>query len=128
LLGLVVVIYQLCRSDIVSSLEIAAVAMLAIFTPPLLAFTIYFCAMHSARHLIRSIQFLENTPKKAIFASLLIPTLIVFAMGYMVRKNMTVTSIDAGLIKILFVTLAALTVPHMLLLEKSGFSDWLKKN
>ena len=128
LLGLVVVIYQLCRSNIVSSLEVAAVAMLAIFTPPLLAFTIYFCAMHSARHLIRSIQFLENTPKKAIFASLIIPTLIVFAVGYIVWKNMPVSSIDSSLIKIIFVTLAALTVPHMMLLEKSGFSNWIKKN
>lgn len=128
LLGLVIVIYQSCRLNIVSSLETAAVAMLAIFTPPLLAFTVYFCAMHSARHLIRSIQFLENTPKKAIFASLLIPTLIVFAVGYMVWKNMTLTSVDAGLIQIVFVTLAALTVPHMMLLQKSGFLDWIKKN
>lgn len=128
LLGLVIVIYQSCRLIIVSSLETAAVAMLAIFTPPLLAFTVYFCAMHSARHLIRSIQFLENTPKKAIFASLIIPTLIVFGVGYMVWKNMTLTSIDAGLIQIVFVTLAALTVPHMMLLNKTGFSDWIKQN
>ena len=128
LAGLVIVIYQSCRSNIVSSLEIAAVAMLAIFTPPLLAFTVYFCAMHSARHLIRSIQFLENTPKKAMLASLIIPTLVVFSVGYLVWQNMTVTSIDAGLIQIVFVTLAALTVPHMLLLQKSEFSNWIKKN
>ena len=128
MLCLLIIIYQLCRSNIVGSLEVAAVAMLAIFTPPLLAFTVYFCAMHSARHLIRSIQFLENTPKTAIFSSLIIPTLIVFAVGYMVWKNMPVSSIDSSLIKIIFVTLAALTVPHMMLLEKSGFSDWIKKN
>ena len=128
LAALVIVIYQLCHSNIVSSLEVAAVAMLAIFTPPLLAFTVYFCTMHSARHLIRSIQFLENTPKTAIFSSLIIPTLIVFAVGYMVWKNMPVSSIDSSLIKIIFVTLAALTVPHMMLLEKSGFSNWIKKN
>ena len=128
MLCLLIIIYQLCRSNIVGSLEVAAVAMLAIFTPPLLAFTVYFCAMHSARHLIRSIQFLENTPKTAIFSSLIIPTLIVFAVGYMVWKNMPVSSIDSSLIKIIFVTLAALTVPHMMLLEKSGFSNWIKKN
>jgi beta-carotene 15,15'-dioxygenase len=126
LIGLVIVIYQLCRANIISSLEIAALVMLAIFTPPLLAFTVYFCAMHSARHLIRSIYFLEQTPKKTIFMSLLIPTLIVFAVGYMVWRNMTVTSIDAGLIKIIFVMLAALTVPHMMLLQKSGFLNWIK--
>ena len=128
LLGLVVVIYQLCRSNIVSSLETAAVVVLAIFTPPLLAFTIYFCAMHSARHLIRSSQFLKNTSKKTMLASLIIPTIVVFGVGYMVWKHMNVSSIDAGLIKIVFVTLAALTVPHMMLLEKSGFSNWIKKN
>ena len=128
LLGLLIVIYQSCRLNIVSSLEIAAVMMLAIFTPPLLAFTAYFCAMHSARHLIRSIHFLEHTPKKAMLASLLIPTLVVFAVGYMVWQNMMPASIDASLIKILFVTLAALTVPHMMLLQKSEFSNWIKKN
>ena len=128
LLGLVVVIYQLCRTHIVSSLEVAAVAMLATFTPPLLAFTVYFCAMHSVRHLIRSSQFLKNTSKKTMLASLIIPTIVVFGVGYMVWKHMNVSSIDAGLIKIVFVTLAALTVPHMMLLEKSGFSNWIKKN
>jgi beta-carotene 15,15'-dioxygenase len=128
LIGLAIIIYQLCRASIVTSLEIAAVAMLAIFISPLLAFTIYFCAMHSFRHLVRSIQFLEHTSKKTMLASLIIPTLVVFIVGVMVWKNMMPSSIDAGLIKIVFVTLAALTVPHMMLLEKSGFSNWIKRN
>ncbi len=128
LAGLLLAMYQLSRSNIVSSLEIAGVSMLAIFTAPLLAFAIYFCAMHSCRHLIRSIDFLKISAKKTILTASIIPTLIVFVVMCIVWINMTPFSIDSGLIKVLFVTLAALTVPHMLLLEKSGFSNWLKKN
>lgn len=127
LAGLVVVIYQLYRFNIVSSLEVSAVVMLAIFVTPLLAFTIYFCLMHSFRHLIRSISYLKHTSKKTMLASLIIPTTIVFIVGFTVWKNIMPSSIDASLIKIIFVTLAALTVPHMILLEKSGFSNWIKK-
>lgn len=128
LAGLLVVIYQLSRTNIVSSLEVAGVMVLAIFTAPLLAFAVYFCAMHSFRHLIRSVNFLQYTSKKTILTALIIPTLIVFIVMYMVWTNITPISLDSGLIKVVFVTLAALTVPHMLLLEKSGFSNWIKKN
>ena len=128
LAGLLVVMVQLSRSNSVSSLEISGIVMLAIFTPPLLAFTVYFCAMHSLRHLLRSINFLTYSSKITILTALIIPTLIVFVVMVIVWINIWPFSLDANLIKLVFVTLAALTVPHMMLLEKSGFSKWIKNN
>ncbi|MBC7757042.1 MAG: Brp/Blh family beta-carotene 15,15'-dioxygenase [Bdellovibrio sp.] len=128
LAGLLVVLYQLSRSNIVSCLEISGIIMLAIFTPPLVAFTVYFCAMHSLRHLLRSLNFLTYTSKITVFTALIIPTLMVVVVMYIIWINSTPLLLDANLIKLVFVTLAALTVPHMMLLEKSGFSSWIKNN
>ena len=128
LAGLLLMMVQLSRTNIVSCLETSGIIVLAIFTPPLLAFTVYFCAMHSLRHLLRSINFLTHTSKITIFAALTIPTLIVFVVMVIVWVNITPLLLDANLIKLVFVTLAALTVPHMMLLEKSGFSSWIKNH
>ncbi|MBC7786662.1 MAG: Brp/Blh family beta-carotene 15,15'-dioxygenase [Methylophilaceae bacterium] len=127
LLGLLLVTYQLKRFNITTILEISAVAMLAILITPLLAFTIYFCTMHSSRHLIRSMSYLKYNSKKIIIGSLVVPTVVVI-IGLGAWMNIIPFSMDEAIIKIIFVTLAALTVPHMMLLERSGFSNWIKVN
>lgn len=128
LLGLGIVIYKLMSTNILTSLEILSVVTLALVCPPLLAFTIYFCGMHSLRHVIRSRQFLSVTSAKLLLASLTIPTIAVLGAAYFFWHFMHPASIDAAFVKIVFVALAALTVPHMLLLSKSGFTTWIKKN
>lgn len=126
LFGLAVVIYQLMRTNIVTSLEVLSIATLALVCTPLLAFTIYFCGMHSFRHIIRSSQFLSVTSPKLLAVSLIVPTVAVLVVAYFLWYLMRPTSIDEALVKIILVALAALTLPHMLLLSKSGFSKWLK--
>lgn len=126
LLGLGIVSYKLLQTNILTSLEIVSVAALAMICPPLLAFTVYFCGMHSFRHVIRSRHFLSVTSPKLLLLSLTVPTLAVFAAAYFFWYFMRPSTIDAALVKIIFVALAALTVPHMILLSKSGFTKWVK--
>jgi hypothetical protein len=37
-----------------TAVELGAVGVLAIVAPPLIAFVVFFCGMHSARHILRS--------------------------------------------------------------------------
>ena len=48
-------LYQV-KSDIHVAIEMLAVALLALLVPPLVSFTLYFCFMHSVRHIFRSVQ------------------------------------------------------------------------
>lgn len=125
-LGLCIVIYKLIHTNILTSLEILSVSTLALVCPPLLAFTIYFCGMHSFRHVIRSTQFLRLTSPKLLIVYLIVPTFAVLVATYFLWRSMFYNSIDEAFVKVIFVALAALTVPHMILLSKSGFTKWVK--
>lgn len=109
-----------------TSLEIISVSLLALLASPLVAFTIYFCAMHSTRHLLRSNIYLYKTTKTLKLAALILPTLFVFIVAVICWHLLKSQTFDTKLIQLLFVTLAALTVPHMLLLYLSGFTSWIK--
>ena len=104
-----------------SLIEIAAVAFLMLFIKPLLAFTIYFCFMHSARHIIRARYFLKNYSNHTFIYGLCIPTIIVMTFCYYIFQSLQMDSLNSGLIKVTFVALAALTFPHAFLLDKIRF-------
>ena len=124
--GAVISGFACLKANKYASLEILSVSLLALLASPLIAFTIYFCAMHSMRHLLRSHLYLYTTTKTLKFAALILPTLFVFIAALMCWPSLQNQAIDIKLIQLLFVTLAALTVPHMLLLYLSGFTSWIK--
>ena len=106
--------------------EIAAVSVLMLLAEPLLAFTIYFCFMHSARHIFRAKFYFVEYSNTALLFTLIIPTLIVLLFCACVFQLLPIEKVDENLIKVTFATLAALTFPHAFLLSKVGFLKWLK--
>ena len=110
-----------------TALEMAAVGLLAVFAPPLLAFTVFFCGMHSARHILRTAKYSGRPLGDLLAATALTPMLGVLcalaAAFYWLRQ----VPWDARLIQLVFVALAALTVPHMMLVEQIRFSGWARK-
>ena len=109
-----------------TSLEMISVSLLALLASPLVAFTIYFCGLHSVRHLLRSDVYLTSFTKKLKLAALTLPTLFVLIAAAFCWPLLQNQAINIKLMQLLFVTLAALTVPHMLLLYLSGFTAWIK--
>ena len=97
------------------------------FLNPLLAFTIYFCFLHSARHSFKLSNELNNKSliegfKKFTLKAipLTILTAILFVISLIILKNYYV--LDNAISKIIFIGLASLTFPHILLeylLEKN---------
>ena len=95
---------------------------------PLVAFTIYFCFLHSVRHSISLIFELDEnsiTNGLKIFIKKALPLTILTAtfcfLGLYLLNN--TYNFDSSILKIIFIGLASLTFPHILLeylIEKNG--------
>lgn len=111
--------------DWLTALEMVAVAVLAVLAPPLISFTVFFCAMHSARHILRTIDYSCCTSPGLILGATLLPMLGILVASAVAWRFLGDTPINGAIIQLVFVGLAALTVPHMALVERVRFSGWV---
>lgn len=111
-----------------SQIEIISISILFLVSSPILAFTSYFCFMHSARHLVRSHFFLRSFSMQEFTYALVVPTIAVILMGLCIWYFKFTPSFEKDLIQIIFVGLAALTVPHAWVLNKAKFIQWSNKS
>ena len=105
------------------TIELIALIAVAIAAPPLLAFTIYFCAMHSPRHILRTVGGLNRRGARQALAMTAWPTGIVLVVGILVGLIADSIPLEKRVMQLLFVGLAALTLPHMALLEHARRSS-----
>ena len=97
------------------SAELLAITALAVTLAPLAYFAIYFCALHSPRHLLRAAPRLSGVaPATTIFTTTAITTLTL-GTGAAVLFAVDPDQLDAAMMRVVFIGLFALTVPHMLL-------------
>ena len=101
-------------------LDMLSILILNYIFNPLIAFTIYFCFLHSIRHII-SISY-ELDPKSflngaKIFIKKALPLTIVTAVLYLLAIFFLSNSyaLSDVIIKVIFIGLASLTFPHILL-------------
>ena len=125
LAGTFVGIVMCCkRAAWMTGLEMGAVAILATFAPPLVAFTVFFCGMHSARHILRTIAYSGEASARILVAACLGPMAGVALLAGASALWLRNVPIEVGLIQVVFVGLAAFTVPHLGLVERIRFSGW----
>jgi beta-carotene 15,15'-dioxygenase len=125
-LGVFVAAAYHVQKEWLTSVEIACVGLLAVLAPPLVAFTVFFCAMHSARHIMRTFDYSGKSSVYLLIAAALGPmsAIMLISLGaWFVFRD---TPLDARIIQIIFIGLAALTVPHMALVEQVRISGWVK--
>ena len=123
LIGIMALAIEIRKRNYNTAAELLIAGLLATLAPPLLAFTIYFCLMHSARHVVRTSE-LIRIPKRAFFLECVLPMLGVFVSGLVAWQFRSGLTIDAKIIQVLFVMLGALTVPHMIIVEPIRFKGW----
>jgi len=104
-----------------------SILILNYYFAPLIAFTIYFCFLHSIRHSISLIYEIDSSNfnkglrmfiKKALPLTILTAFLCLIGMYYL--KNSY--DLNSSILKLIFIGLASLTFPHILLeylLEKN---------
>jgi beta-carotene 15,15'-dioxygenase len=112
------------RKNAFVSLEVTCVGLLAVTAPPLIAFTIYFCCMHSARHIMRTFYYSDKSSLHLLVASAIGPMAGVILLSLGASVALSDIPLDARLTQIVFIGLAALTVPHMVLVEQARLSGW----
>ena len=107
-------------------MDFASLIILNFFLTPILAFTIYFCFLHSIRHSITLIFELDKSFKSGLkkFINRAIPltfaTGVIFLFAIYFLNNFY--KLDEAIYKVIFIGLASLTFPHILLeylLEKN---------
>ena len=100
-------------------MDFLSLVLLNIFLTPILAFTIYFCFLHSIRHSISLIFELDKSFQTGInkFIRKAIPltfvTGLIFLLAIYFLNNFY--KLDEAIYKVIFIGLASLTFPHILL-------------
>ena len=101
-------------------MDFISILILNYFLSPILAFTIYFCFLHSIRHSLKlSNELNKNNFIKGIKEFLIkvipltISTAIIFLISLFFLKNYYF--LDNAISKVIFIGLASLTFPHILL-------------
>ncbi len=112
------------KYNVQTGCELLALALLSVLVTPLIAFTIFFCAMHSARHILRTVDYSHGTSHLLLLTMSVVPMIAVIIAIFAAWNLLSHVSLDARLIQIVFVGLAALTVPHMALVERVRLSGW----
>ena len=108
-------------------LDFFSILILNYYLSPLIAFTIYFCFLHSIRHSITLIYEIDKNNFKNglnIFCKKALPLTILTAIFCLISLYLLNNryDFDSSILKIIFIGLASLTFPHILLeyfLEKN---------
>lgn len=114
------------KADWSKALEFVSLAALATLVPPLMAFAVFFCCMHSPRHMLRTQVFAGITSFRRLLKAAAIPTLLVLGGAVLVFCFAGNQPVEGLVVRLLFVTLAALTFPHMFLVEQVRLSGWIR--
>ncbi len=100
-------------------MDFFSILILNYFLNPIPAFTIYFCFLHSIRHSLSLMFQLNKNIKKSfhLFVKKAIPLTIVTAILYLLAAAYLSNSygLNSAIIKVIFIGLASLTFPHILL-------------
>lgn len=101
------------------AVELGVLFLLFLAVPPLVGFAFYFCFVHSTRHVSSVRNTMEATVSKlSITKSTAALSLVTWGVGLAVLAQQASTmEVDSALLRVVFIGLAALTVPHMLLVD-----------
>ena len=101
------------------ALELGLLLVVFLLTPPLVGFAMYFCFIHSLRHFASMRSLLNATVSTLRITQTTVAfTLLTWAFGLLVLAQQSARiGVEPALLKVVFIGLAALTVPHMLLVD-----------
>ena len=115
-LGSLVFAYWAFRhDDKQSALEVLACIVAALFLPPLVAFAIFFCGLHSPRHMadaLRETGDLSPLKKTAIICAVFALSLGLGVVMFLYQGDVPA---DMSIIRTAFILISTLTVPHFIL-------------
>ncbi len=99
--------------------ELVILGAIFAFTPPLVGFAIYFCLVHTPRHVRAILSSVSSglSRRLILFQVVLLSVASWFAGGLAFWLLLGAETAEAALMRVVFIGLAALTVPHMILVD-----------
>ena len=98
--------------------ELAILCLLLAVVPPLVGFAIYFCVIHTGRHMHYIWNRVSsNATPRHILSQAVWFTLASWGAGAIMLLWLDSGNISQDLLQVIFIGLAALTVPHMILVD-----------
>ena len=113
--SLVFAYWAFVQHDKQSALEVLACIVAALFLPPLVAFAIFFCGLHSPRHMadaLRETGALSPVKKSAIIIAVFALSLGLGTLMFLYKGDVPA---DMSIIRTAFILISTLTVPHFIL-------------
>jgi beta-carotene 15,15'-dioxygenase len=107
----------LSRRDWQTGGDLICCLVAALVLPPLIAFAVFFCCLHSPRHLLEAVRNAGPiSPLKKTLVSVAVIALTL-GLGVVMLKGAgtTAASLDSNLMQTAFVLLSVLTAPHFIL-------------
>jgi Brp/Blh family beta-carotene 15,15'-monooxygenase len=107
-----------------AAIELGAVGALALLLPPLVFFLVYFCALHSPRHLRIAAQSADPGQRRRMMGIAAAYTALTLGAAallwpWLAGGAASTATLESHLIRIVFIGLAALTWPHMIVVMLS---------
>lgn len=96
--------------------ELLVLLIIAARTPPLVYFALYFCLLHSPRHLMALFRSAGNTAHRHLINMMVLFTLATLMLAGFLAWLWADLPLDSMVMRLVFIGLAALTVPHVLLI------------
>ena len=98
--------------------ELILLTLIFAILPPLVGFALYFCIIHTGRHMRRIWHVLASpSSPRGLYRQAAGFTLASWLFGGSVFLWLETGDLDAAMLQVVFIGLAALTVPHMILVD-----------
>ncbi|WP_249219074.1 Brp/Blh family beta-carotene 15,15'-dioxygenase [Loktanella sp. SALINAS62] len=101
-----------------AAIEIGVIWIAAACLAPLVYFIVYFCALHSVRHFTDALASLDRK-KQALGVAIVVSgvTVLIGLLAFINLPDAGSDTLQQPIVQVVFIGLAALTVPHMILVE-----------
>ena len=98
-----------------NAVDVVACMAAAVFLPPLVAFAIFFCGLHSPRHMAEAMRESAgiSAAKKIVIITAVF--LLSLAIGVLLFFGQNDLQVESGVIRTAFILISILTVPHFVL-------------
>ncbi len=103
------------NGDSKSAIDVVSCMVAALFLPPLIAFAVFFCGLHSPRHMLDALRETGSMSFNSKLAIVIAVTGLSIGLGALMFAGFETTRLDSSVIRTGFVLLSTLTVPHFIL-------------
>lgn len=112
---LVYALWAYRNGNVRDAVDVLSCLAAALLLPPLIAFAIFFCGLHSPRHMASALEDAGTLSAPRKLAVIIAVTLLALGLGAALFAQQVAFGTEANIIRTAFILISILTVPHFLL-------------